>query len=195
MQLPPTVLSLNDRQKRGANKMKPKSKADDKSTSKAKDSAPSEQPQVSSASDSEAVGNSDLDSGSSIEADEASERSPDPAGAVVPLPVKPDTQSSKVYPILRPPRTLETTLFDRLEKMYGPDIKRMLKVQYRYVVCYWYAVRPDKPVILVCILRYVHSLQRPCTLRNWSLTPLSRIIFCGISPVYLPTRKRTPTRF
>ncbi|KAL1745678.1 P-loop containing nucleoside triphosphate hydrolase protein [Schizophyllum fasciatum] len=34
-------------------------------------------------------------------------------------------------PVLRPPRTLETTLFDRLEKMYGAGIKRMLKVQYR----------------------------------------------------------------
>ncbi|KAI0685178.1 AAA domain-containing protein [Cytidiella melzeri] len=32
---------------------------------------------------------------------------------------------------LRPPRSLETTLFDRLEKMYGPSIKRMLNVQYR----------------------------------------------------------------
>ncbi len=34
---------------------------------------------------------------------------------------------------LRPPRSLETTLFDRMEKLYGPDIKRMLNVQYRYV--------------------------------------------------------------
>ncbi|KAJ7829434.1 AAA domain-containing protein [Mycena olivaceomarginata] len=34
-------------------------------------------------------------------------------------------------PVLRPPRTLETTLFDRLEKMYGSSIKRMLQVQYR----------------------------------------------------------------
>ncbi|KAF8556616.1 P-loop containing nucleoside triphosphate hydrolase protein [Imleria badia] len=32
---------------------------------------------------------------------------------------------------LRPPRTLETTLFDRLERMYGPGIKRLLNVQYR----------------------------------------------------------------
>ncbi|KAH9916918.1 AAA domain-containing protein [Fomitopsis serialis] len=32
---------------------------------------------------------------------------------------------------LRPPRSLETTLFDRLEKMYGPGIKRLLNVQYR----------------------------------------------------------------
>jgi DNA polymerase alpha-associated DNA helicase A len=34
-------------------------------------------------------------------------------------------------PMLRPPKTLETTLFDRLEKMYGSSIKRMLKIQYR----------------------------------------------------------------
>jgi DNA polymerase alpha-associated DNA helicase A len=32
---------------------------------------------------------------------------------------------------LRPPRTLETTLFDRLERLYGAGIKRVLKVQYR----------------------------------------------------------------
>lgn len=32
---------------------------------------------------------------------------------------------------LHVPRSLETTLFDRLEKMYGPGIKRMLNVQYR----------------------------------------------------------------
>lgn len=33
---------------------------------------------------------------------------------------------------LVPPSTLETTLFDRLEAMYGGSIKRMLDVQYRY---------------------------------------------------------------
>ena len=32
---------------------------------------------------------------------------------------------------LRPPKSLETTLFDRLEKMYGGGIKRVLQVQYR----------------------------------------------------------------
>ncbi|ORY26302.1 P-loop containing nucleoside triphosphate hydrolase protein [Naematelia encephala] len=32
---------------------------------------------------------------------------------------------------LKPPKTLETTLFDRLEKLYGPGIKRVLQVQYR----------------------------------------------------------------
>jgi DNA polymerase alpha-associated DNA helicase A len=34
---------------------------------------------------------------------------------------------------LKPPRTLETTLFDRLEKLYGDGIKRVLKIQYRQV--------------------------------------------------------------
>lgn len=34
-------------------------------------------------------------------------------------------------PKLQPPRTLETTLFDRLERLYGTAIKRVLKVQYR----------------------------------------------------------------
>ncbi|KAL1691488.1 P-loop containing nucleoside triphosphate hydrolase protein [Schizophyllum commune] len=42
-----------------------------------------------------------------------------------------DKKQRNRTPILRPPRTLETTLFDRLEKMHGPGIKRMLKVQYR----------------------------------------------------------------
>ena len=31
------------------------------------------------------------------------------------------------------PRTLELTMFERLEKMYGPGIKCMLNVQYRYL--------------------------------------------------------------
>ena len=34
---------------------------------------------------------------------------------------------------LTPPRTLEATMFERLVTMYGPAIKRMLTVQYRYV--------------------------------------------------------------
>lgn len=35
------------------------------------------------------------------------------------------------YRGLKPPRTLELTMFERLEKMYGPGIKCMLTVQYR----------------------------------------------------------------
>lgn len=35
---------------------------------------------------------------------------------------------------LRPSASLEVTLFDRLEHMYGAKIKRMLTVQYRYAL-------------------------------------------------------------
>ena len=64
-------------------------------------------------------------------------------GDVPPLPdeTKAETSASgttnpQVVKALRrgalvPPRTLEKTLFDRLEKMYGPGIKRLLNVQYR----------------------------------------------------------------
>ena len=44
---------------------------------------------------------------------------------VAPMPI-----SSKRVEFI-PPRTLETTLFDRLEKMYGNSIKKMLEIQYR----------------------------------------------------------------
>jgi len=43
--------------------------------------------------------------------------------------------SSRMVPnlhgLLTPPQTLEMSMFERLEKMYGPDIKCMLTVQYR----------------------------------------------------------------
>jgi len=42
------------------------------------------------------------------------------------------TQGSRCRDLM-PPRTLELTMFERLEIMYGPEIKRMLTVQYRYV--------------------------------------------------------------
>jgi len=41
------------------------------------------------------------------------------------------TVSHLRYRGLKPPRTLELTMFERLEKMYGPEIKCMLTVQYR----------------------------------------------------------------
>jgi hypothetical protein len=42
-----------------------------------------------------------------------------------------EINTSSKRPKLSPPRTLEMTLFDRLEKMYGAGIKRLLAVQYR----------------------------------------------------------------
>jgi DNA polymerase alpha-associated DNA helicase A len=43
-----------------------------------------------------------------------------------------DELDIKDRPRLKPPRTLETTLFDRLERLYGEGIKRVLTTQYRY---------------------------------------------------------------
>ncbi|KAK4686643.1 hypothetical protein P7C73_g3483, partial [Tremellales sp. Uapishka_1] len=45
--------------------------------------------------------------------------------------LSPDMSHPKLKTQLRPPRTLETTLFDRLERLYGNGIKRVLEVQYR----------------------------------------------------------------
>ena len=42
-----------------------------------------------------------------------------------------DAPSRKERTFLVPPKTLETTLFERLESMYGTDIKNMLDIQYR----------------------------------------------------------------
>jgi DNA polymerase alpha-associated DNA helicase A len=52
------------------------------------------------------------------------------------------TSRSRQLTGLRPPRTLEMTMFERLEKMNGPGIKRMLTVQYRLAHSRRYASSP-----------------------------------------------------
>jgi DNA polymerase alpha-associated DNA helicase A len=47
--------------------------------------------------------------------------------------VKDTGNKTSNHSLLRPPKSLNTTLFDRLEAMYGSAIKRMLNVQYRFV--------------------------------------------------------------
>ncbi|KAF8916657.1 AAA domain-containing protein, partial [Mucidula mucida] len=76
---------------------------------KAKKNAPKAKPQTEDASDS--------DDSASTEAEETE---------------KPVVSAKSKSPSLIPPRTLETTIFDRLERMYGNKIKRMLTVQYRF---------------------------------------------------------------
>jgi len=97
---------------------------------------PSEIPQGQqrSCSDTEADSDSDSDlvKGDTVIAEEVV--SP-PAGDAEPKPKYLGTPDKR--PVLRPPRTLETTLFARLEKMYGPGIKRLLNIQYRYVARYF----------------------------------------------------------
>lgn len=140
MQLPPTILSLDKRKasekgpgpimKGSTKRTKTPGKAVGKSPGDSKkQEIPLETPQDQKSSFSDTDRDSDSDSvkGDTVIAQEdvSSLGEVEPKPKISGLPDK--------RPVLRPPRTLETTLFDRLEKMYGPGIKRLLNVQYRYV--------------------------------------------------------------
>ncbi|KJA25231.1 hypothetical protein HYPSUDRAFT_64818 [Hypholoma sublateritium FD-334 SS-4] len=108
MQLPPTILS-NDKRK---------TKLDTKSAK----SAPKKGPATK-----DTAGSADSDSSDSSKVDDNTnpmDQAPAKAATSLSLHGRPPIK-------LTPPRTLETTLFDRLESMYGASIKRMLEVQYR----------------------------------------------------------------
>lgn len=109
MQLPPTILS-ND-------KKKPKS--DSKSTKLAPKKGPV--PKDSAGSEDE---DSSSDSSRTDDSANLGDQGLAQATGSLSLHSRPSIK-------LTPPRTLETTLFDRLEGMYGASIKRMLEVQYR----------------------------------------------------------------
>ncbi|KAH6903121.1 DNA helicase [Coprinopsis sp. MPI-PUGE-AT-0042] len=118
MQLPPTVLSLDaerkkqDKQKAKASAAKPKV-----------DKGEREEP-VAGESEADDEGDDDeID-------DEEEEAKPSeaPSEALANLDIsKSKKPRRKREAILVPPRTLEVTLFERLEKMYGSRVKRMLK--------------------------------------------------------------------
>jgi len=123
MQLPPTILSVDDKKKK---KKQPTSKETASSKSKKSQSkasgakaTPSDQPSKGS------------DSDTTMSVSEISESEENLPKSVASLSIK-----QKKGPTLKlvPPKTLETTLFDRLEAMYGASIKRMLEVQYRYIM-------------------------------------------------------------
>jgi DNA polymerase alpha-associated DNA helicase A len=114
MQLPPTILSL-DRKKSIVKETKAKLNPQTDAKSKARVvTTPPDASKESANSDSESEG-SESDTRDSRE-----------------KPLLEKMNMGKRTPILRPPRSLEVTLFDRLERMYGSKIKTMLQVQYRY---------------------------------------------------------------
>ncbi|KAF8208137.1 AAA domain-containing protein [Mycena galopus ATCC 62051] len=124
MQLPPTVLSVD--------KTKKEKKSTKASTSKSvqsdkKPSPPAPAPDIQSPAEGDG---SDSESSSSSETETEPSDKPKPARKEK-APPQQKVKPKDHVPVLRPPRTLETTLFDRLEKMYGSNIKRMLQVQYR----------------------------------------------------------------
>ncbi|KZV87777.1 P-loop containing nucleoside triphosphate hydrolase protein [Exidia glandulosa HHB12029] len=135
-QLPPTVISANERTKKkaGGKVSEKKTVAGNKSTTKPTAAGkkkpnpapvvpaptPEEEPIEPPASESESDDESDNDD----DDDGSTTATPAP-------PQKPPAQKKKTTATLRPSKTLQVTLFDRLERLYGPGIKRMLTVQYR----------------------------------------------------------------
>ncbi|KAI6038603.1 AAA domain-containing protein [Pisolithus marmoratus] len=136
MQLPPTILSLDRRRKNDRAKsptvkgspgikqrtVKSSAKITEKPRSQANQPEAAQEHDLSNPtdSDSESVKGDEIIAEEDISpVTDETETTPEPLG-------KPEKR-----PVLRPPRTLETTLFDRLEKMYGLGIKRLLNIQYR----------------------------------------------------------------
>jgi DNA polymerase alpha-associated DNA helicase A len=117
-QLPPTILSTG----KSARKNHSIKLTEDRSSSKQTDpkstdqdiAVPERLDEESSNGDSE---NDDEDEAADTDVETATH--------------SPIIKTTKRITRLIPPRSLEITLFDRLEKMYGSRIKRMLNVQYR----------------------------------------------------------------
>lgn len=146
MQLPPTILSNDkvdkkkkDKVRSGVTQSSPnKNDKAEKTTQNEPDSKSKfAEPSADLAEiATESLVLSDTDSENSSDGDQV--MGEDRPGKITPSNESPytritDTKTQTKWTELRPPRTLETTLFDRLEKMYGTGIKRMLKIQYRLV--------------------------------------------------------------
>ncbi|KAJ1301038.1 hypothetical protein OPQ81_003459 [Rhizoctonia solani] len=123
LQLPPTIISLNSSSRKssptkpaGSTTTKnPKSGNPSKSTPKFKTAPSNQSKEVQPVSE---------ESGKGSPAN--SDNGDDPSGVLSIHPAK-----SRKHPRLVPPKSLEVTLFQRLEQMYGPSIKKMLTTQYR----------------------------------------------------------------
>ena len=143
MQLPPTILSLNNHKKKKKDSVTTKAPGKKTAAPKAK-SGPKEKPAAPDPAPVQAPQDEDHEAATSNESDEGGDTVMKDDGDVPPTldDTHADVLDSRgtnppVVKVLRrgvlePSRTLEITLFNRLEKMYGPGIKRLLNVQYRY---------------------------------------------------------------
>jgi DNA polymerase alpha-associated DNA helicase A len=205
MQLPPTVLALNRPQKKGKAEngvdgkgtAKPegtkKKKGDSQApaSSKVLDDEAGETVDAPPASESEDDDDDDAGDDDDEDGDEAladSEPTPDTNALKVEVQVdaktdaksKPKERKQKQRG-LRPPRTLETTMFARLESMYGPSIKRMLTVQYRCVMSRLLQPSVSEHILTrvwfaACTHRSPPSPLRRFTTANFARTSQSRSI-------------------
>jgi DNA polymerase alpha-associated DNA helicase A len=135
MQLPPTILSTNKHKKKTSGAATPKKSASTANDQKTSRESTASKPQLPE--DDESTSPSGADSEvESIKGDEVMAQDATievSEGGLQPntKPKQKSQKGAKKRTGLRPPHTLETTLFDRLERMYGPGIKRLLNVQYR----------------------------------------------------------------
>ena len=183
MQLPPTILSIG-------NNKKAKAKAKDFASISTNKSSRSKKEATVKAEPEEPVEN---DSGSGTDEDKSEEEQEsdvegEEAQTPEPLPSKLKPLTTRRIELI-PPRTLETTLFDRLEKMYGPSIKRMLKVQYRFVFVPLF--HPLLTPLIECTLRSAPSRRRPCMVLDFNPTPPLPHAFCKTYPTHMPIQRKT----
>jgi DNA polymerase alpha-associated DNA helicase A len=116
--LPPTILSLKQEERKKERLKKATASKSKKPTSKESSKAGKKMGNLKSGDSP----SGEDDDGTSSDTEEEVDNKPEVSS--------PQSKTNRTVE-LHPPRTLETTLFDRLEKMYGPSIKRMLQVQYR----------------------------------------------------------------
>lgn len=135
MQLPPTILSINKHKKKTSGSATPTKStsivADQKTLRESTASEPQLPEEDEGTSSSGAESEVESIKGDEIMAQDATIEVPEGGSQLKTEPAQKTQKGAKKRTGLRPPRTLETTLFDRLERMYGPDIKRLLNVQYR----------------------------------------------------------------
>lgn len=172
MQLPPTILSVDEMRRKPQTVTKPKKPETAKKTnnrSRIVKSSPAPKDlnastQVSAPIASEGEANSLSESEAS---DSHEENFPEGGTDVLQKPATDRSKKGNQVKLtgLRPPRTLETTLFERLEKMYGPSIKRLLNIQYRYPLpsMYIHACVLKLCSITGCTHILLRSLQQSCT--------------------------------
>ena len=145
MQLPPTILSLNNHKKKKQDHVstKPTGKrtAAPKAKSNPKDKSKADTPEPSPV---QILPDEDHNANPTDESDDEGDAIMKDDDDVLPFVDEIKAETERIPPIaktlrrgvLMPPRTLEITLFDRLEKMYGPGIKRLLNIQYRWIGCF-----------------------------------------------------------
>jgi|ERR1700722_1466744 len=128
MQLPPTILSVGKTSNIRSDREIKENKSN---ASGGKVTSKKIEPKEAAIRDMQILDATDMDSGSeddNCDQNQDENNPPDKSNIAATKEKKKGQRSG-----LRPPRTLETTLFDRLEEMHGPGVKRMLNVQYRYV--------------------------------------------------------------